>query len=529
MSSDLTIGSEYSTFNDFVLAPPLNYSDWNGHQITWRDLPQVRSEVERRILQIYNAGNHVLAYQLAALYFEQIHPRYEIQLAKKSSKATPSDAGLSQERYYIEFYDQYIQETKKVLFEASIINDPPILEPISETNYPTLWAWQTYCLEKGISQSSKTDSGGFKEFWKEHKKAIIIAVVVIVVAVTVAVIIVTTAGSGTQVAVATGAAAVEEAISSYNSSDACDLKLQDLQHEFQVDEEIENFAKTIGASDIDHADGPITVIQTDSITEISPESLANLVTAWNTNFNPVIASTNELFFEEAILREEINRPPEQESIIDLARKIGAGLAHEAVNAAGQIGSVVPEFLEEIGDIGKRWGIDRFIDSRDLSSFTPQENFDSSLGFFHEKIDDLFNTNVASSYAPDAPQPEFIIGYIPFPGTGKIPVTQANNVWGWRLGDSIQNRTIFGTVPRWSTVRARYWKNEAFYRAEEYNAAQLERMKNGLAPQRVNKLTGEIETMELHHIPPQREGGLFDFVKVWPDEHADLDSFRRTKR
>jgi hypothetical protein len=34
-------------------------------------------------------------------------------------------------------------------------------------------------------------------------------------------------------------------------------------------------------------------------------------------------------------------------------------------------------------------------------------------------------------------------------------------------------------------------------------------------------------MELHHIPPQREGGLFDFIELWPDEYAAIDKFRYT--
>lgn len=41
-------------------------------------------------------------------------------------------------------------------------------------------------------------------------------------------------------------------------------------------------------------------------------------------------------------------------------------------------------------------------------------------------------------------------------------------------------------------------------------------------------TGEIESMELHHNPAQRDGGLLDVEKVWPSEHADIDPFRRTK-
>ena len=32
------------------------------------------------------------------------------------------------------------------------------------------------------------------------------------------------------------------------------------------------------------------------------------------------------------------------------------------------------------------------------------------------------------------------------------------------------------------------------------------MKKGLAPQQINKRTGQLESMELHHIKPQRETG-----------------------
>ena len=53
------------------------------------------------------------------------------------------------------------------------------------------------------------------------------------------------------------------------------------------------------------------------------------------------------------------------------------------------------------------------------------------------------------------------------------------------------------------------------------------MKQGLAPQRVNPTTGDVESMELHHTPAQRNGGLFDVQPVWPDEHAAVDPFRQT--
>jgi filamentous hemagglutinin len=53
------------------------------------------------------------------------------------------------------------------------------------------------------------------------------------------------------------------------------------------------------------------------------------------------------------------------------------------------------------------------------------------------------------------------------------------------------------------------------------------MQGGLAPQRINPNTGALESMELHHTPAQRKGGLFDVQKFWPDEHAAVDPFRKT--
>lgn len=99
--------------------------------------------------------------------------------------------------------------------------------------------------------------------------------------------------------------------------------------------------------------------------------------------------------------------------------------------------------------------------------------------------------------------------------------------GWKVGRPITNLTAKGKVPVWSTVRQRFWKNEALFNGSTYSESNLLRMQKGLAPQRFNPNTGLMESMELHHhIVPQRNGGLFNFIKVWPDEHRALDPFRR---
>lgn len=300
MGSDLSIDSLEDSLSEFYLAPPLNLSHLDNREITWRDVPEIRSEIERRILDVYFSGNHVLACQMASLYSQLIHPQYEVQLVK-SSKANIYDSGLPLDRYLKEVFDRRVIESKQTLYEAGLIKDPPPpLEPISSTNYPTLWAWQVYCLENGISLSSlKTHSGGFKEFWKEHKKEIIIAAVVIAVAATVAVVIVMTVGSGTNIAVAAGAGAVQAAIDDFASSDDSDPDVQNLQYDSKINEGIQNFAKGIGATDVNIANGAIPIIETSSISsEISSEVLTDLVADWNLNLTKNnYASQADHFFD----------------------------------------------------------------------------------------------------------------------------------------------------------------------------------------------------------------------------------------
>ncbi len=116
-------------------------------------------------------------------------------------------------------------------------------------------------------------------------------------------------------------------------------------------------------------------------------------------------------------------------------------------------------------------------------------------------------------------------------TASDVIRNTDNV-GWHVGDPIDNLTKAGNEPAWSTVRQRYWKNEAYYNAGNYDADNLERMKKGLAPQSVNPNTGELESMELHHIIPQRDSGpntTDNLMPLWPDEHALVDPYRNTGR
>ena len=40
--------------------------------------------------------------------------------------------------------------------------------------------------------------------------------------------------------------------------------------------------------------------------------------------------------------------------------------------------------------------------------------------------------------------------------------------GWKVGDPLNNFTAKGNIPEWSTIRQRFWKNEAFYNLQNYS-------------------------------------------------------------
>lgn len=98
--------------------------------------------------------------------------------------------------------------------------------------------------------------------------------------------------------------------------------------------------------------------------------------------------------------------------------------------------------------------------------------------------------------------------------------------GWSTGQDINALTKAGDAPAWSTVRGRFWKNEAAKpQIDNWSAANLDRMRRGLAPQRYNRDKGGLESMELSHEPiPYRDGGT-NVVPRWPQDHANVDPFR----
>jgi RHS repeat-associated protein len=96
--------------------------------------------------------------------------------------------------------------------------------------------------------------------------------------------------------------------------------------------------------------------------------------------------------------------------------------------------------------------------------------------------------------------------------------------GWKVGDPIDNLTKAGNEPSWSTVRARYWKNEAMNNPGDYSVENLSLMKNGRAP-----LNEQFNVpMELHHINGRNisnPNNINNLMKVWPWDHELIDLHR----
>ncbi|MEI8366054.1 MAG: hypothetical protein WCF65_06520 [Parachlamydiaceae bacterium] len=207
--------------------------------------------------------------------------------------------------------------------------------------------------------------------------------------------------------------------------------------------------------------------------------------------------------------------------------------------------LIPQLQDEICDVKDRFlpewlpvpkGIDdsKFLyspkgiddDDDDDADFSYLERYEGRVASGHEIIDQVFSTNSASAHTPEAraeanSRDTRVYGMLPPPSTlfgqttrvrmatgelitvlegEAIPITMAAETCGWKVGQPIVNRTRFGSIPKWSTVRQRYWKNKALVvesnpNAYEYgNPENIKRMKKGLGPQQLNRKTGQMESM-----------------------------------
>ena len=92
------------------------------------------------------------------------------------------------------------------------------------------------------------------------------------------------------------------------------------------------------------------------------------------------------------------------------------------------------------------------------------------------------------------------------------VAKTTKTKGWQVGDNVSNLTKAGNEPSWSTVRQRYWKNQAALNDGLYNSEDIHRMKKGLAPIR------EGAPMELHHPFGRKGANFYIFEPVTKSKH-----------
>lgn len=343
-----------------------------------------------------------------------------------------------------------------------------------------------------------------KKFVKKHKKAIIIgAAVVVAVAIVVATVGV---GTGAGAAVAGGAAAA--------ASDPKDG--HDPRH---------------GNDSIEPESNPSSASQ-----ESSTATVQGLIQEHITDAKEVIAN------DVPAATAPIETPEQEKTLWETMRGIGSKIAHETFLAVSSIASGGAELVQNAVDFAKNLS-SGFEGAPSLDHLHPKQDFEDRVAAGHDAIDDIFSTDLGHCYTADSHHNFFtendtVIGIIPIipgangsiPITGRVSPTQANNIKGWGIGQPIQNLTVEGNVPKWNTVRQRYWKNREEWAKSnpgkhDYTSRDMERMKEGLAPQKYSHEKGAWESKELHHDPAQRDGGLFDFVEVWPEEHAAIDSYR----
>jgi len=102
---------------------------------------------------------------------------------------------------------------------------------------------------------------------------------------------------------------------------------------------------------------------------------------------------------------------------------------------------------------------------------------------------------------------------------------------WKVGDDPFQEDAQGKSPSMSTLRKRFWKNEAAepYPEQQYGKANVARMGRGSAPQRVKPVDRRhgVDGTEPEPIPDRRVARWS--TPRWPDEHALLDPHRHLKK
>lgn len=219
-----------------------------------------------------------------------------------------------------------------------------------------------------------------KKFVKKHKEAILIGVAVVVAAAVVACV----------VSAASAAAAVAGAAGSDALASPSDEKKDD---------------STQPQEDTASLNSQICPIQADPL----------VVEA----IDEQIASIKEIVVDDSLLKSDYRNVIRDSSLGEKARGVGAYLAHQTLDGIGAFTAIIPEGMEEVRGIGSALLPEghSFSDDNLLVSGSPAENWDQLVNFGHEKIDQLFSTDQAQGYSPEAKEANnrFSIGILPIPG------------------------------------------------------------------------------------------------------------------
>jgi hypothetical protein len=230
-----------------------------------------------------------------------------------------------------------------------------------------------------------------KKFAKKHRKALIIGAAVVVAA---TVVIVAVAASS----VAAGAAAASAA-----------------------------GAAGAGASEADCGEKNTSKVK-DEQASVSPSNVpsASISALAATNDAPILKTVLQehiTTFKELVAEEHLTNPSGHSKDLENAifgenvRKLGAILAHETLDGVSELTACVPQLLQEIKDLGHRIAPENFLSPNEELAASPLENYEALITAGHKKIDQLFSTNQAQRYSPQAQEEndKFSIGVLPLPG------------------------------------------------------------------------------------------------------------------
>jgi hypothetical protein len=272
-----------------------------------------------------------------------------------------------------------------------------------------------------------------RNFVKKHKIAIIIgAAAVVAVAVVVCVVAASTAAS----TIATGAGAVGAAAADSDNKDK---------------KKSEKSGTKASTSTADSSSPPnvVTTEETPMLQEVLKENISD--------FKESIVENN-LLPSDASDESKM----EDKTLVDQVGKFVPILAHETLDGVAELASCVPEFMEEVKEAGHKLMPDALLaDSEDIN-VTPLENYEKIVTKGHEIIDQVFSTNYADQYTPEAKadQPQMTLEMMPPPGGGSKGFSAAESSSVGKEAEMLNRLKTAGNIPKSSELLQLVQKNSS---------------------------------------------------------------------